>query len=96
MVDTPERGQVGYLEAVNFVRSVCGTGTEALVDEDDGQAGGSFGRLVGLIYCGGNNISLNELLLQGGYAVIDQSFCGIGEFSTTIWALRYGCGLLLQ
>ena len=96
LVDTPERGQVGYLEAVNFVRSVCGIGTEALVDEDDGQTGGSFGRLIGVIYCGGNIISLNELLLQGDYAVIDQSFCGISEFSTTIWALRYGCGLLLQ
>lgn len=89
LVDTPERGQVGYLEAVNFVQSVCGVGTQALVDEDDGQTGGSFGRLVGVVYCGGNTISLNELLLQGGYAVIDQTFCGISEFSTTIWALRY-------
>jgi hypothetical protein len=96
LVDTPERGQVGYLEAVNFVQSVCGVGTQALVDEDDGQTGGSFGRLVGVVYCGGNTISLNELLLQGGYAVIDQTFCGISEFSTTIWALRYGCGLILQ
>jgi hypothetical protein len=95
LVDTPERGQVGYLEALNFVWSVCGVGTEALVDEDDGQIRGGFGRLIGVIYCGGNIISLNELLLQGGYAVIDQSFCGISEFSTTTWALRYGCGLVL-
>jgi hypothetical protein len=95
LVDTPERGQIGYLESVNFVRSVCGVGTEALVDEDDGQTGGSFGRLVGVVYCGGSIISLNELLLQGGYAVINQSFCGISEFSTTIWSLRYGCGLIL-
>jgi hypothetical protein len=95
LVDTPERGQAGYLEAVNFVRSVCGVGTEALVDEDDGQIGGSFGRLIGVVYCGGSIISLNELLLQRGYAVIDQSFCGISEFSTAIWALRYGCGLIL-
>ena len=95
LVNTPERGQVGYLEAVNLVRSVCGVGTEALVDEDDGQTGGSFGRLIGIVYCAGNIISLNELLLQGGYAVIDQTFCGISEFSTTIWALRYGCGLVI-
>jgi endonuclease YncB( thermonuclease family) len=96
LVDTPERGQIGYLEAVNFVRSVCGVGTEALVDEDDGQTGGSFGRLVGVVYCGGGTASLNELLLQGGYATIDQSLCGISEFSTTVWALRYGCGLIIQ
>ena len=89
LVDTPERGDIGYLEAVNFVQSVCDVGTQALVDEDDGQTGGSFGRLVGIVYCGGNTIPLNELLLQGGYAIIDQTFCGISEFSTTIWALRY-------
>jgi hypothetical protein len=95
LVQTPEIGDIGYLEARNYVQSICGVGTEALVDEDDGQIGGSFGRLVGVVYCGGNGISLNELLLQGSYAIIDQSFCGISEFSTTIWALRYGCSLVL-
>lgn len=34
LVDTPERGDIGYLEAVNFVQSVCDVGTQALVDED--------------------------------------------------------------
>jgi endonuclease YncB( thermonuclease family) len=95
LVQTPEIGDIGYLEARNFVQSVCGVGTEALVDEDDGQTGGSFGRLIGVIYCGGNAISLNELLLQRGYAVIDQTFCFTSEFSTTLWALQYGCNLIL-
>lgn len=91
LIDTPEIGQSGYLEANAFVQSVCGVGSEALVDEDDGQIEGSFGRLISVVYCGGYNTSLNELLLQGGYAVIDQRFCGISEFSTTPWALQYGC-----
>lgn len=91
MVDTPERGQSGYLEAINIVQSICGVGTEALVDEDDGQIGGSFGRLIGVVYCGGYFVSLNELLLQGGYAVIDQRYCSESEFSPTLWALQFGC-----
>jgi hypothetical protein len=84
LVDTPERGQSGYLEAINFVQSICGVGTEALVDEDDGRIGGSFGRLIGVVYCGGYFVSLNELLLLGGYAVIDQRYCNESEFSTIL------------
>jgi hypothetical protein len=60
-----------------------------LVDEDDGQKEGSFERVMGLVYCGNDNInnkkSLNELLLEGGYAVIYQDFCGISEFSSATW-----------
>jgi micrococcal nuclease len=95
LVNTPERGESGYTEAIDFVESVCSVGTKALVDEDDGQKEGSFNRLIGFVYCGDDGInnkkSLNELLLQGGYAVIYQNFCGISEFSTNSWAQRYGC-----
>ena len=66
-----------------------------LVDEDDGQKEGSFDRLIDLVYCGNDNIndkkSLNELLLEGGYAVIYQDFCGISEFSSDVWAQSRGC-----
>jgi hypothetical protein len=54
---TPERGQSGYTEAIDFVQSVCGVGTTALVDEDDGQKEGSFDRAIGLVYCGNDNIN---------------------------------------
>jgi micrococcal nuclease len=37
LVNTPERGEEGYTEAIDFVESVCSVGTRALVDEDDGQ-----------------------------------------------------------
>jgi hypothetical protein len=94
-VNTPERGQNGYTEAIDFVQSICGVGTTALVDEDDRQKEGSFDRLIGLVYCGNDNInnkkSLNELLLERGYAFIYQDFCGISEFSSNSWAQRYGC-----
>jgi hypothetical protein len=95
LVNTPEQGENGYTEAIDFVRSVCGVGTTALVDEDDGQKEGSFDRVIGLVYCGNDNInnkkSLNELLLELSNAVIYQDFCGISEFSSASWAQRYGC-----
>ena len=95
LVNTPERGDSGYTEAIDFVESVCGVGTTALVDEDDGQKEGSFDRLIGIVYCGNDNInnkkSLNELLLERGYAVIYQDFCGISEFSSAGWAQSRGC-----
>ena len=95
LVNTPERGEDGYTEAIDFVQSICGVGTTALVDEDDGQKEGSFDRVIGLVYCGNDNInnkkSLNELLLEGGYAVIYQEFCCISEFSTANWTQSRGC-----
>ena len=95
LVNTPERGESGYTKAIDLVESACGVGTKALVDEDDGQKEGSFDRLIGLVYCGDDGIdnkkSLNELLLEGGYAVIYQDFCNISEFSSATWAQRHGC-----
>jgi micrococcal nuclease len=95
LVNTPERGENGYTEAADFVQSVCGVGTTALVDEDDGQKEGSFDRVIGLVYCGNDNInnkkSLNELLLDGGYATIYQDFCGVSEFASGAWAQSRGC-----
>jgi hypothetical protein len=95
LVNTPERGDNGYTEAIDFVESVCGVGIKALVDEDDGQKEGSFDRLIGLVYCRDDNInnkkSLNELLLEGGYGDIYGDFCNISEFTSASWAQRYGC-----
>ena len=34
LVNTPERGESGYIEAIDFVEAVCSVGTAALVDED--------------------------------------------------------------
>jgi len=77
MVNTPENGEEGYNETIGTTESECPIGSKALVDEDDGQKGGSFGRLIGVIYCNGNNSSLNELLLETNKAVIYEDFCGV-------------------
>ncbi len=45
MVNTPERGELGYGDATELTKSVCQVGAEALVDENDGQKEGSYDRM---------------------------------------------------
>src|SRR5438094_8954326 len=61
LVNSPEVGQPGYTEAKQFTTQTCPVGSSAFVDEDDGQTGGSYGRMVALVYCGG--VNLNAALL---------------------------------
>lgn len=84
LVNTPEVGQPGYQEAKDFTASVCPVGSQALVDEDDGQTEGSYGRIVAVVYCGGKN--LNAELLSAGHAVILTNFCAMSEFADESWA----------
>jgi micrococcal nuclease len=98
LVNTPERGEAGYTEAKEFVKSVCSIGTDVLVDEDDGQKEGSYDRLIGVVYCVSDDNSsnkkgalLNEVLLQRGYAVVYEEFCDKSEFSNASWVQEYGC-----
>ena len=91
MVNTPEVGESGYDEAIGATESECPVGSEALVDEDDGQKGGSFGRLIGVLYCHGNESSLNEILMATGKAVLYEDFCGVSEFAVEGWVMHYGC-----
>ena len=92
LVNTPEQGKPGYQEATEFTKVKCSVGTKALVDEDDLQTRGSYGRMIGLVYCGGDNqVLINQLLLEGGYAKIFERYCRNSEFSTQTWAVAYGC-----
>src|SRR5439155_5765903 len=67
LVNSPEVGQPGYAEGKQFTAQTCPVGSSALVDEDDGQTGGSYGRMVAVVYCGG--VKLNAALLRSGTAV---------------------------
>ncbi|MPZ05718.1 MAG: hypothetical protein GEU26_04760 [Nitrososphaeraceae archaeon] len=62
LVNTPERGEAGYNDAIETTESVCQVGSPALVDEDDGQKEGSYDRLIGVIYSNGSPTSLNQIL----------------------------------
>ena len=89
LVNTPERGQAGYTEATRFTTSTCPIGSEALVDEDDRQKEGSFGRVLAVVYCSSRN--LNAELLINKHAVIDTRFCSNSEFGSEGWAIKGGC-----
>ena len=86
LVNTPEVGQPGYMEATQFTAQFCPIGSQALVDEDDGQTRGSYGRMVALVYCGGAN--LNAELLRSGHAILVTYYCSVSEFADESWT---GC-----
>lgn len=89
LVNTPERGQPGYSEATTFTSLLCPVGSSVLVDEDDGQTSGSYGRMVAKVFCGER--ILNAELLHAGHAGIYAQYCSISEFADEMWARQYGC-----
>ena len=86
LVNSPEVGQPGYTEAKQFTALTCPVGSSALVDEDDGQTGGSYGRMVAVVYCGG--VNLNGALLGSGNAVLVTYYSSVSEFADEPWT---GC-----
>lgn len=86
LVNTPEVGDPGYSEAKQFTAQTYPVGSQALVDQDDGQISGSYGRMVAVVYCGATN--LNAALLNSGNGVLVTSFCGVSEFTSDAWT---GC-----
>jgi len=90
LVNTPERGEEGYLEATDFTSEICPVGSKVLVDEDDGQTEGSYGRMIAKVSCPEDKV-INEELLTAGHAVIITDFCDDSEFALAQWAQKYGC-----
>ncbi|MGE5634300.1 MAG: thermonuclease family protein [Deltaproteobacteria bacterium] len=87
LVNTPERGQEGYMEAKKLVQNLC-LNKNGEVDIDDGQRRGDrYGREVGIVYCDGINI--NKALMENNLAVIYSRYCEISEFSNEEWAKPY-------
>jgi endonuclease YncB( thermonuclease family) len=91
MINTPETAESGYNQPTAAAESECAVGSEALVDEDDGKKGRSFGRLIGAVYCNGNNVSLNEILLDEGKAVLYEDFYNVSMFANEDWIASSGC-----
>ncbi len=89
LIDAPESGETGFEEARDFIASSCPVDSFAIVDEDDLQTGGSFGRIIGVVHC--NGLNLNEAILDAGLADLAVSFCSSSEFEFTTWAQNHGC-----
>ncbi len=85
----PEGYEGGAEAATAFVAGACPVGSTVLVDEDDGQQEGTYGRIIGVIYCNGQN--LNRALLDSGNGYLPVELCSASEFATTGWAQSHGC-----
>lgn len=87
LIDTPERGQEGYMESKEFVKNLC-LNKKGEVDIDDGQRRGDrYGREIGVVYCDG--INLNNALVENNLTKIYKEYCDISEFSDEKWAKPY-------
>src|SRR2546427_8878451 len=86
LVNSTEVGEPGYTEAKQFTAQTCPVSSQALVDEDDGQTGGSYGRMVAVVYCTG--VNLNAALLSSGNAVLVTYYCSVSDFANEPWT---GC-----
>lgn len=62
-----------------------------MVNEDDGQKAGIYGRMIGLVLCERLDSSLNKAILTSGNAEVLAQFFGANKFSTKDWAQQYGC-----
>ena len=89
LVDAPEMDQIGGTESRRFVEETCPAGSDVLVDEDDGQVGRSYDRVIAKVYCQG--IVLNEEIIERGHGKIYGTFCSKSEFGNEDWATRNGC-----
>ena len=85
----PELHEFGGDTAREFIEEICPVGSTVLVDEDDGQTQGSYGRIIGVIYC--NEINLNEELVDSGLGYLSTGFCDKSEFASNIWTIKHGC-----
>ena len=85
----PELNEINGPESRVFIENLCPVGSKVTVDEDDMQTDGSYGRIIGVIYC--NGVNLNEELVDSEFGVISSKFCNMSEFADSIWARNNGC-----
>jgi len=85
----PELKGFGGTDSRNFIDTICPVGSDVIVDEDDSQTEGSFGRIIGVVYC--NGVNLNSELLDAGLGYLADQFCDSSEFASQAWAIKHGC-----
>jgi len=85
----PELKMYGGEESREFIETICPVGSKVLVDEDDGQVLGSYGRMVGAVTC--NGVNLNSELLDANLGYLQDRFCDSSEFGQEPWAQKHGC-----
>lgn len=73
MVNAPNRGKSGFVEAADFVRAMCPAGSPASYMIDVGRPFDPYGRLLAEVWCGG--VSVQEALLDAGHAEFLPEYC---------------------
>lgn len=89
LASAPELDEFEGEEAKDLISTICPVGSNALVDEDDGQTQGSYGRIIAVVYC--NNKNLNSELMDSGMGNLSLEFCSDSEFASSPWVQKYGC-----
>ncbi len=79
-VNTPERGESGYLSAKNFVKNKC-LGKTVGLDIDDKKNKDKYRRTLAVVYVDG--VNLNQELLKQGYAEV--MYIPPSEFNPYSW-----------
>ena len=85
----PELYEINGPESRAFIQTICPVDSLVIVDEDDKQTEGSYGRMLGVVYC--NGMSLNQELLDSGLGYLSSEFCEKSEFEHYSWAQKHGC-----
>ncbi|MDH3278630.1 MAG: thermonuclease family protein [Nitrosopumilus sp.] len=86
---SPELKTLEGKESRDFIETICPVGSKVLVDEDDEQILGSYGRMVGVVTC--NGVNLNSELLDANLGYLQDRFCDSSEFGKESWAQKHGC-----
>jgi len=86
LASTPELNVPTGTAAKEFVKKICPVGSKVKVDEDDGQTQGSYGRIIGVMYC--NGVNLNQAVIDEGFGNLFFDKCEDSEFSDYSWS---GC-----
>ena len=89
LASAPELSGYGGVESRDFIQTICPVGSDVIVDEDDGQTGESYGRMIGVVYSNGMN--LNQELLDADLGYLADQFCDSSEFASEPWAQKHGC-----
>lgn len=89
LASAPELYYSEGAKAKDYLEKICPVGSRVLVDEDDGQTMGSYGKVIALVRC--NGLVLNEAVLIENQAVLPLEFCPVSEFSDSNWAKENGC-----
>ena len=83
LASAPKLSEPGGIESKEFIESICPVGSIIIIDEDDNQLNGSYGRITAQVYC--NGASLNESLIESNHGTIDSMYC-TSEFAQESWA----------